>query len=317
MIRASHEAVILALVGAVVVAAVSPKAPPEPDSREVEREKRTTEIKDSFGFQRWPGKRGPVRDGFRVHAGLVRDGYRLRQRGPVRIHQEPGRGIVVRRSYRIEQSDGHGTLFLEIRMGEDCATAQESIVAFLVGWSLTCSVPDPLAGFALGTERGLELGDVCVAKHGVVVWARNNVFLYIRSQGNESVHRYLIPFASALDSAIVKRAVFPSYTECKSRPVITRVERTTPDERAELKYVDWKAVEVTKPEGEGVTLLPFRPRSGEPTAAGGVSVQMAVSDSNLVGFPLPGLAEWKQEGSNRAAVNAFFDEFFEKYAPRR
>jgi hypothetical protein len=113
----------------------------------------------------------------------------------------------------------------------------------------------------------------------------------------EDMRPFVDPLARAIDAAISQRASFNTYAECRSRPTITRVKRTPGAD------AHWSAAEAADPRGEQLKYWSFS-RPGW-----GVSFQIAVNESNLVGFPLSGIADWKWESLGTPAINADINAF--------
>ena len=44
-----------------------------------------------------------------------------------------------------------------------------------------------------------------------------------------------------------------------------------------------------------------------------MDIHIAVSESNLVGFPVPGIAKWKDNAPNAEEVNAKIDAFLARF----
>ncbi len=271
-------------------------------------EERREELKALYDFAHWPGKDGPVRDGFKVDASLLPEGLVFRYVSLA----DPGvtaKGdwLGVYRWYEVTNVDGSGSLNIDVAVMETCAQAQERVIEVFVG----SSKPQPPL-FCRGGQYGLDLGDVCFAgrqRDGYfhsVMWVRNNVFVRMWAS-TDDLYPLVEPLARALDAAILQRATFKTYAECASRPVITAVERVTGSEEGPRIEADWKAVELENPRQEEIRLWPFQ------IPGTGVIFQVAVSESNLIGFPLPGLVPWKWVSPGYEEKNATINAFLQKY----
>jgi len=279
--------------------------------------KRLTKLYD---FANWPGKDGGIRDGFKVDPSILPEGL-VFKRIPV-----PGAGIdratgllSAGRSYVLTRGDGGGQLRIHVSVAETCDQAQGRLIQSLVNTQMRQPPLTPR-----GAEYGLDIGDICFARRGQdgnfqsVTWVRNNIFVRMWS-GVDDMRPFVEPLARALDAGILKRPTFKTYVECASRPVITRVARVTLAGLEAGLAVKWQAVEVHDPQGEEVVLkdsrsvLRSRDSVGSVREWGGITFHIAVNESNLVGFPLPGAAEWKQNGPEPEEVNARINAFLKKF----
>ncbi len=147
------------------------------------------------------------------------------------------------------------------------------------------------------------------------MWVRNNVLVRVSAQTID-IGASVEQLARALDAAISGRATFKSYAECASRPVITGVAKVSGSEEVQRLEVDWKAVAITAPQGEEVVYFPsHRVFAKERVRGRGwPSYQVAISESNLMGFPISRAAEWKTNGPRSSEVNAEVNAFLKTMA---
>jgi hypothetical protein len=271
-------------------------------------EHRRDELKALYDFAHWPRQDGPVRDGFKVDASVLPEGlilHRISDAPPVVSAERDWLGVS--RGYQLTNPDGTGSLSVDVAVMETCAQAQERVIEVFVG----SSKPQPPL-FGRGGQYGLDLGDVCFAgrqRDGYfhsVMWVRNNVFVRMWAS-TDDLYPLVEPLARALDAAILQRATFKTYAECASRPVITAVQRVTGSEEGPRIEADWKAVELDNPRQEEIRLWPFQ------IPGTGVIFQVGVSESNLIGFPLPGLVPWKWVSPGYEQKNATINAFLQKY----
>ncbi len=279
--------------------------------------KRLTKLYD---FANWPGKDGGIRDGFKMDPSILPEGL-VFKRIPV-----PGAGIdratgllSAGRGYVLTRGDGGGQLRIHVSVAETCDQAQERLIRSLVNTQMRQPPLTPR-----GAEHGLDIGDICFARRRQdgnfhsVTWVRNNIFVRMWA-GVEDMRPFVEPLARALDAGILKRPTFKTYVECASRPVITRVARVTLAGLEAGLAVKWQAVEVHDPQGEEVVFVPSQSvlRSRDSVGLvrdwGGATFHIAVNESNLIGFPLPGIAEWKQNGPEPEEVNARINAFLKKF----
>jgi len=254
-----------------------------------------TGYKELYDFANWPGKDGPIRDGFKLDGAILPEGLFLEHTSGVIVSMDPRTGfLAVCRDYEVTGKTAPGSLDIRLVVTETSAQAQEAIMDVFVNMQ----VPQPPL-FPRGTERGLDLGDICFASASLVVWARNNIFVRVWTDTRD-MRPYVEQLARSIDAAIEKRATFNTYAECKSRPAITKVARTPG------AGVDWSAVEARDPQGEKLIYCPYD-RPGWPT------FDLAVNETNLVGFPLSGIAKWKWDTRNSEMVNADINLFLKAY----
>lgn len=244
-------------------------------------------IKDIYDFQNWPGKDGPVRDGFQVTAGMLPATLRIGQVSPSWPHADRRTAAVsVSRDYRITTTNGDRVLTINLIVAETSAQAQEPIADFFA----MCSIPQPPL-VPRGAKCGLHLGDVCFGGVRSVLWTRDNIYVRVRAKSKE-MYPFVGPVARALDEAISKRATYEAYAECKSRPVITSSTRVSdPEERRRLPDGWDLKVEAKDPNGEKLeyTHMNFA----------GQTIPVVVNESNLLTFP-PQFA-WVEEISKASS----------------
>jgi hypothetical protein len=272
--------------------------------KDVRRSKTLERAKEFYGFATWPGRGGPIRSGLKLDPGMLPEGLVIEEvRGPS-LSTDPLIGrFHVSRDYIITRAEGQGELEVTITVAEDCAQVHEILISQILNF------PCP-PGMARGAEFGLDLGDVCFGNPADVQWVRSNVFVRVLANSRPEMTPFFGPIARALDEELCRRPTSSTYAECPARPVITEVARVIDSEEMQRLGVEWKAVEVKDPNGEEVTLVSIAPREGW----GGINFQVAINESNLLGFPLPGIAEWKPDHPRSAEFDATIDTFLSRFA---
>jgi len=305
MKRTALLSFVVAMLVAFVTSGICQQLSGDPASR-VER------LTAMYDFANWPGKDGLVRDGFKIGADVLPPELELVRAGDPRAYVDPDSGYLnVRRRYIITRADRTGRITVDVTVAGTCVQAQERLIGLLVNTSMA---QPPL--IPKGAEYGLDLSDVCFVLPGkdggftAAMWVRNNVLVRIAAHIDD-MRPFVEELARALDAAISRRATFKTYAECVSRPVITGVARVTGSEEVQRLEVDWKAVETEVPQGEKVEYVPSHrlfPK-GKLKGRGWPSYQVAISESNLMGFPLSGAAAWKTNGPRGDKVNTEVDAF--------
>ena len=277
----------------------------------VESLTRVSDLTSQYDFSNWPGKNGPVRDGFGIVANTVPSGWKVSQTDrPIAVVDPDSGELSVSRRYLIGREVGSARVQAEVTVAGTCSQAQDRLIGMLVH----NTTPQPPL-FPRGITHGLALGDVCYVipsgegGHTAVIWVRNNVLVRLTAVSAEA-RALLGDLARSLDASVSARPVCKSYAECPSRPVIAEMERVSSPDEVQSLEVAWKAA-VREEKVEYVSSSHvFVP--GRLTGRGWTAFQVAISDANLIGFPPSGSAQWKASGPSGAEVTADMDAFLDK-----
>ena len=269
----TRRCVCASLLALVAICATSPSSTALAEATPAEQWPYLRQIKAAYDFSHWPGKNGPIRDGFGLQACVVK---------PLEIAKAyPGRPSVTRsalsvsRRYVLGGRGCPGKIEVTVVVAETCREAQEALVTPFAASSLPPEFRTPR-----DTCLGVALGDVWFvsrARNGfrAAEWVRNNVAIWVRAH-SEDMRPFVKPLALAIDKAILARPTVKTYRQCKNRPVVKGIEM--------VAGKGWQITDAADPNGERLEQYPFN--------WAGETFPVLINESNLVGFP-PSTTEWR------------------------
>lgn len=299
--RLTCSAWVIALVGTVSLLCAVAAEPA--DHMAVE----TARLAGLYGYADWPGKDGPVYGGFKVGKEGDKLGLRMGRVGiPDASIDTEDQTVRVRRTYEFVSAAKMDCVEVAITVAETRTAAQKELLRRLVSVSIAQPPLTPRS-----SVYGIDLGDICYGgpdANGVINrlhWVHGSVFVDMLAEG-VGMSRFLLPVAHAIDTAIAERPQYETYSQCSSRPVISSVRRRHAD--------SWQEGAVQAAEGE-LYHTNSRKLFANDTQGWPVTFPVVVTEDNLVGFPLPRIAHWRENHLDAAQVNGGINTFLERFRP--